>query len=244
MESIKGLGKKKIISDIRDGEGKRIAKEFLNLLLTEFAKQSGRYIKEVYDAPFAYKEKQLHSIFAPAISKITPVFLMELPIEREWSKIKNKDWANSRGWLDYWCRYRNVDFFIELKHDYDCYSTETIRKRVSNNWYYMDKNQLQLVKKEAKIFSEWSKGVFLLSLHVITIYEKTKKNKSPKSIENLEELKWIQRNYYENLRPNPNWSGLWILNNRLAQDCAYETKKYDEYFPGVLFLSRISEIIN
>lgn len=244
MESIKGIGKKKIISDIKDGEGKRIAKDFLNLLLIEFSKQSSKYIRGVSEAPFAYREKQLHSIFAPAISRITPIFLMELPIEREWSKIKNENWANSQGWLDYWCRYRNVDFFIELKHDYDCYSTETIRESVNNNWWYMNKNQLQLVKKDAKIFSEWSKGVFLLSLHVITIYEKTKINKKPESIENLEELNLIQQNYYENLRPNPDWCGLWILNKRLAQDCCYETDRNVEYFPGVLFLSRISEIIS
>ena len=181
MESIKGIGKKKIISDIKDGEGKRIAKDFLNLLLTEFAKQSSKYIRGAYEAPFSYGEKQLHSIFAPAISKITPVFLMEHPIEREWSKVKNEDWDNSQGWLDYWCRYRNVDFFIELKQNFDCYSTETIRKSIKNNWSYMNKKQLQLVKKEAKQFSEWSKGVFLLSLHVIIIYEKWS---GPKKVDN------------------------------------------------------------
>lgn len=243
MEIIRGIGKKNIIDDFKDGEGTRIARDFLDRLLTEFAKQSSKYMIGACEAPFAYKEKQLHSMLAPSISKITPLFLMEQPIEREWSKLRNANMINTMGWLDYWCRYRNIDFFIELKHGIDSFSTDNIRKNTKKDWLYANSKQLQFLKKEAKLFSQWSKGVILLSLHVISIYETTKLDKQPKSSENIEDLLWIQQNYYTNLKPKPNWSGLWILNNTLVETCKVEYDKSDKYYPGVLWLSRISEII-
>lgn len=244
IKTIKDVGKIKIESDIKDGEGKRITNDFLRKLLKEFAKQSTRYMKSVSDTPFAYGERQLHSILAPAISKITPTFLMEQPIEREWSKLNKLDFFDSQGLLDYWCRYRDVDFFIEIKHGYDAYSTNTIKKSTKSDWAYMNKEQLQLIKKEAKAYSKNSKGVILLALHIITIYETCKLGQAPKSQENIVELSWIKDNYYSQLKPKPNWGGLWIPKNSLVENCNDESEINETYYPGVVFISKVSNIIN
>ena len=244
METIRNIGKINFISDIGDGTGRRIAKEFLNKILIEFAKQSTKYINAIYDAPFSYKERQLHSILAPALSKITAAFLMESPIERQWSKRKKEDIRDYTGWLDYWCRYKNVDFFIELKHNFDSYRTSIVRKETLQNWSLMNNSQLAMLQKEAKRYSEFCKGVLLVSLHVVTIYEYLQNHKEPKSIGDIEKLIEIQKNYYDKLNPSPNWSGLWILNENLIKKSKDEIEAHNQYYPGVMMIAKVYEIIN
>jgi len=118
MITLRNIGKLNIKSDIGDGIGRRIANDFLNKLFEGFARQSSVYIKAIGEAPFAYRERQLHSIFAPALARFTTAFLMEHPLSRQWSKAKKLEHIDYTGWLDYWCRYRDFDFFIEIKHDY------------------------------------------------------------------------------------------------------------------------------
>lgn len=244
METIRNSGKVNIISDIGDGTGRRIAKEFLNKIIIEFAKQSTKYIKATSEAPFSFKEKQLHSVLLPAISKITDAFLMESPIERQWSKKKKLNFNDYNGWLDYWCRYRDVDFFIELKHSYDSYKTKNIRKSTNEKWKYMNNFQLDAIKNEALRYSEFCKGVLLISLHVVTVYDYLKNNKETNSSEDYEKLEEIQINYHENLKPNPNWSGLWVLNNELLEKSVDKTETHNQFYPGVIMIAKVFEIIN
>jgi len=243
MKTIRESGKINIISNIGDGSGRRVANDFLNKLTVEFAKQSTKYINEVYEAPFAYKEKQLHSIIAPSIAKLTNAFIMECPVSRQWSKIRKQNYEDSHGWLDYWCRYRGVDFFIEIKHNYVSFKTINIRKNSHENWDYMNNRQLNLVKKEAKIYKDYSKGVLLISFHVITIYDYLQKRKKTKCFDDKERLIMAQKNYYENLKPSPNWSNLWILKNDLVRNSSEESKTHKTYYPGLIFISKVHEII-
>jgi len=108
MEVIKAVGEINYISHLLDGQGTRIANDFLSQLVREFSKQCSLYIRATNEVPFVFRERQLHSILAPAISKITDSFLMEAPVLREWSSISSKQYDDSHGWVDYWCKYRNT----------------------------------------------------------------------------------------------------------------------------------------
>ena len=138
MKTLRNLGKTNIINKIGDGEGRRIASDFMDKVLIGFAKQSAKYINAVYEAPFVYSEKQLHSVLAPVISNIAETFLMEHPLERKWEIESEPTFESYTGSLDYWCRYRGLDLFIELKHDRDAYKNDNIRQEAHKNWKKMN----------------------------------------------------------------------------------------------------------
>jgi len=244
METIRNSGKVNIISKIGDGSGRRVAKEFLNKILVEFVKQSTKYINATGESPFSFRERQLHSVFAPAISKITDAFLMESPIERQWTKRSKQNFDDYSGWLDYWCRYRNVDFFIELKHSFDSFKTMNIRNDTMEKWNYMNNFQINAIKSEAKRYSEFCKGVLLVSLHVVTVYDYLKIQKESYDLNDHDKLIEIQSNYYNSLKPSPNWSGLWILNNELIGQSVDEFENNYQLYPGVILIAKVFEIIN
>lgn len=248
MTNAENFGTVNYINDVFDGRGNRVVKEFLVKLFDSSIEHSIKYMDAISEAPYAYGEKQIHSIIAPALSKVTDdrigdTFLMERPIERRWSKKKKLNMADSHGWLDYWCRYRNVDFFIEVKHNYDSFRTENIRAQAYENWRYMNNEQLGVVRSEAKRYSQYCKGVILVSFHVFTIYENIRKTSEPKSIENKKELIEIQKRYYERLNPKPNWSALWIVKRDYVEKSKTENGNQNEYYSGLMIMVNVSEII-
>jgi len=248
MKTIKLVGYINEISDIERSEGTLKLRDFLTQFVEEFSKHSSRYIRSNHEAPFAMREKQLPSIIAPVLSKITAgSYLMEVPVNREWSRIKKRRYKDSYGWTDYWCRFRGIDLFIETKHDYHCYDGN-IQKWTDNHWRGANE-QLNLIKNEAEEYSKSSGGSFLLAMHVVTIFETigVKKKYNAKSIGKIDELIDIQKDYMEKLNPKPNWSALWILHRELAENSIYDyplgNYKRQEYYPGVLFFVKSSQII-
>jgi hypothetical protein len=61
--------------------------------------------------------------------------------------------------------------------------------------------------------------------------------------EDIDTLISSQLNYFNNLEPKPNWSGLWVIHRDLFDRCTrdYENKK--SYFPGVILVAKINELI-
>jgi hypothetical protein len=243
MVTLRNLGKINTINNIGVGKGERIASDFMEKLVLGFAKQSAKYINAVSEAPFSYSERQLHSVLAPVISNIAEAFLMEHPMERKWESESESTLESYTGFLDYWCRYRGLDLFIELKHDRDAYKNDNIRKEALHNWDYMNNKQLERVKDEAKRFSEHSKGVLLIALHAFTVYETLPNSKESLAREDIETLLSSQLNYFNNLDPKPNWCGLWVLHRDLFDRCTRDFEIKKSYFPGVILVAKINELI-
>lgn len=237
----RNIGNFIIESNLKKGDGFKIVLEFLEKLFIEFSKQATKYMNSISnDTPFAYKERQLHSLLAPAISNLTDIFLMEQPIYRVWDKRKNRDGIDYSGWLDYWCRFNNYDFFIEVKHGYAAYRNDIIRKCNKKNWV-SSITQLDNAKKEAKNYKTQSKGVFLVALNFVTIFYGTKKEESDPQFD-LNILSEIKNNYNEELSPQPNWSALWMLHEELYKNSFLELRKNNEYYPGIIALANIKLI--
>jgi hypothetical protein len=239
MQTLRNIGKINFRSEIPKAKGQSTARKFLESLLIEFARQSAKYINAVGEPPFHFKERQLNSIIAPAISKITPAFLMESPIHRRFPKLKIQQREDYNGWIDYWCEYRGRQFMIELKHDFDNYKSEIITKPLRANWNHAINTQLKVLKSEAKDYSQYCKGVILMPIHIIVVYETVPSSKVPDSPDNTAKLISIQERFHTNLKPNPNWSGLWVLNQILVEKCIYNKTHY----PALIMLSRPSEMI-
>jgi len=245
MENIKGFGYMNIIPDISKSEGTLKAQRFFKKFTREFVKQSAKYIEFAHEATFTYRERQLHTTIAPVLDKITDAFLFESPVDRNWSKLQKYDYEDSHGWVDYWCRTKNIDFFIEIKHDYCAYRTGKIRDSTIRHWKQAT-NQLTTIRNEARKMSKYSKGSFLLLLHILPIYETKSIKKEFDSIVNNDKLLLLQKHYHYNLKPKPNWSSLVVFNNKLVNNFVNEYKEdgreLKQCFPALLFIVRMSNL--
>ena len=237
-ETIRNVGNINYISNLTDGEGTRISNDFLTRLIREFTKQASLYMRATDEAPFVFKERQLNSILAPALSKITDAFLMEAQVQREWSSISSEEYNDSHGWVDYWCNYRNTVFLIELKHNFISGKTGLLTKEIKENWNIALK-QLDVIEKESKVRSESCRGVFRVALHILPLYE-TVNHGDSKTIGEIERILNIQKLAMSGLDRNSNWSAMWMIHDDLTGPYEYVNTK--EYYPGVLFLCNLYEI--
>ena len=164
------------------------------------------------------------------------LFLLEHPVDRKWSKLKDYNWKDSRGRIDYWARKSGFDYLIEVKHSFDSLKTKTITQSLKDKWQVMT-NQLDVLKDDCKDFSESSKGTFRVGIHVITFYENTA---DPQYVGNYKELESRYDNYLKSFDGDANWAALWVLKNELAGDCIWEEK---ESYPAVLFLVKVYPLV-
>ena len=147
-----------------------IAKDLVENLFFDMAKLCTKYDNSVfYDLPYTFSERCLDSVLLPALSKLCDSqVLVEYPVTRRSNRRVQFDDASGR--IDYWCIYKGYSFVIELKHSFDCFTTNNTREdMVTSRWITMN-DQLDSVKKEIKEFEEKTKGVIRIGLHIVTSY--------------------------------------------------------------------------
>jgi hypothetical protein len=238
QKTIRSAGNVITFPTFSDGLGKRVTREFLDQIIVEFARQCEKYMTITGEAPFAYRERQLHSFIAPALSKCLEIFLMEAPVNRKWSE-QDIQQPDSHGWVDYWCYLRNIVLLIELKHTFCSFRSGKPTKDLQAAWQKAI-HQLDAIKQEALTQSEWSKGSVRIALHVIPIY-KSFLEEQPENTDDERLLLQIKDRIIETLKPKPNWSGLWILRKNLVGP--YEYTKRKEVYPAVLFVAYVYDMI-
>lgn len=240
MEDIKhDLGKFYVESTLKDGEGIRILKRFLLDTIMEIAKESAKFIQKVEHSPYAYGERQLHTVIAPAIARNADCFIMESPVDRKWSSIEESLGEDSRGWVDYWCVYKDFNYYIELKKGYVSYASKNLTQQVKEEWKQAC-NQLDAIQEDIAAQESIARKVFRVAVEVLTVYLKSK-DREKLSYE-LEGFLQVQENAIKQLsetRP-VNWSCLWVLDDKLMANSEEEYKNGVEIYPAVLFLMRIS----
>ncbi|MBQ1677004.1 MAG: hypothetical protein II065_06185, partial [Bacteroidaceae bacterium] len=173
MREIKkhGLSFVETESNIEENEEFNIAKELIENLFFDMAKLSTKYCNDTFCyLPYTYSERRLDSVLLPALSKLcNSMVLVEVPAIRECAN-RRFNVEKSNGRIDYWCIYKNYSFVIELKHSFDCFTTDKTRERnLTSRWVKMHE-QLQSLKKAIKNFGEGTKGVIRIGLHTITSY--------------------------------------------------------------------------
>ena len=133
----------------KDDEAFTISKELIECLFCDISKLSTKYCNEIFcDLPYTYSERRIDCVLLPALSKLShSMVLVELPAHRHCSNRKFKV-NDSNGRIDYWCIYKGYSFVIELKHSFDCFTTQKTRDdKVVNRWLKMNE-QLESVKDE------------------------------------------------------------------------------------------------
>lgn len=231
-----GLSFFEMASEI-EGEDYAVAKELVENLFYDMAFLSTKYDNDQFcDLPYTYRERQLDSILLPALSKLcdSKVFV-ELPTRRQCSN-RRFQVDESSGRIDYWCLYKDYSFVIELKHSYDCFTTDTTREdTVTERWIKMNE-QLQSIAKDARRYSEATKGVIRIGLHIITSY--SDKNPDNQLINSFKEsipgtFDRFTRDLgkrYPSLRPNV--LICWKIPSRIVMDL-------DQSFPGLWCIGKV-----
>lgn len=231
-----GLGKFYVESSVRDGEGIRILKRFLLDTIVEIAKESANFIEYVEQSPFIYSERQLHTIIAPAIARMSDCFIMESPVDRKWSLLDQDNNEDSRGWVDYWCSYKDFSYYLEIKKRYISYTSKNLIQKVKDEWQ-VAWNQLEVIQDDAKAQAEVSKKVFKIAVEILTVYIQSKdENKLTYDIEGLLE---VQQNAIKQISEvkEANWSCLWVLHDSLVEKYSYSSGH--EVYPALLYLLHI-----
>lgn len=177
MKEIKkhGLSFVEMESNTEENESFNIAKELIENLFFDMAKLSTKYCNDIFcDLPYTYSERRLDCVLLPALSKLcNSMVMVEVPAVRECAN-RRFSVDKSNGRIDYWCIYKNYSFVIELKHSFDCFTTDTTRERnLTSRWVKMHE-QLQSLEKEIKKYEEATKGVIRIGLHTITSYSSQK----------------------------------------------------------------------
>lgn len=143
-----------------------ISKELVENLFQRMAKVCEKFCNEKFcDLPYYYTERRLDSVILPVLSELCDSIVMtELPTERK----RRGEEKPHKGRIDYWCIYKDYSFVIELKHSFDVFTTDKTRKNsFIGRWNTMIK-QLKEVKSDVKTFSEKTKGVIRLGLHMVS----------------------------------------------------------------------------
>ncbi len=116
------LGSVYCCNKINDGIGQRKAKRFLQELIQNYCEENFQYCNEVGEFAFSYSEKVAMTHIITATRKMTKALLVELPY-------KAKD-GNQR-FIDLWCRHKDVEYFIEVKHGRNNSKTKEIASDVN-----------------------------------------------------------------------------------------------------------------
>ena len=235
-----GLSFFEVASEV-EGEDYAIAKELMENLFYDMAFLSTKYDNDQFcDLPFTYRERQLDSVLLPALSKLCDSkVLAELPAIRRYSNRRTQV-DESSGRIDYWCLYKDYSFVIELKHSYDCFTTDVTREdTVADRWITMNE-QLRSIEKEVKQYSESTKGVIRIGLHIITSYSDKNPdnqliNRFKESIpDTFERFRIDLGKHYPSLKPNVLLC--WKIPSRIVKDM-------DQTFPGLWCVVKIYSAI-
>ena len=149
--------------------------------------------------------------------------------------------SDSYGRIDYWCIYKGYSFVIELKQSFDCFLSDNTRARLRKSWKKMNE-QLFTIENDVRQYTELTKGVIRIGLHIITSYsdkEPSKilidkyKEKISSIIERLpSQVIKIDGKNFPSLKPNILIG--WVIPDKIVLDeRAWET------IPGIWAMAKV-----
>lgn len=228
-----------VIHTLKDGKGMRTTKSYLRKIIEEMTCHICYQMKDSnLIPPFAYKEKQFHTVMAPAIGKISDFYLMESPVKRNWKHVDDL-LDNQYGWVDYWSAYRSYDYYIELKHGFISYKTCKLQKTEKDKWHQAC-DQLNTLGDEIESQKDYTKGIFPVVFHVLPIYDMSADEMKVK--DRVYDLGGLQSTVMEDMseKDRPNWSCLWTISESVNDVYSY-IDGYEKY-PALLFLVKVFDM--
>ncbi|RME56316.1 hypothetical protein D6779_10795 [Candidatus Parcubacteria bacterium] len=221
----------------KDGVGMRVGKDFFVALSKKSFQNMWNYFRSMKKSEhlFMYGEKQDASFLMPALFDVCDSAAMcEASINRKKlpRAVREDESGNGKGWVDYWCYYRNMPFVIEAKH---VFFSMTERGGMSAQKWDAAIEQLKGISvKEISGQGE----CLSLALMVVVYWHRGREESNPDVRVSLEEL---HEQCLENLRSKskfkgkqPNIWSYWIV----PEDSRY-IEMTEESYPAVGFIGRL-----
>jgi hypothetical protein len=239
-KTIRNIGKVYSSDSIEDKYATRVTRKFLDELTIEFARVSNKLIGPanfLEYPPFAYRERQIHTILSPALFNTTDFFILEAPANREKSKISDED--DSHGWSDYVCNYNGFCYIIEVKHWPLAYKTLTPDQHMKNLWRNaIDQNTIS--EFDAKWYSKRSKGAYRLALLVSPIYQSSSNQFADFTNDKDYLISKLFDQFNIHLKKKPDYLSLWALHDKLCEP--YHADDITHFYSGVAFAAKLSPL--
>lgn len=178
------------VDQVEDGPSSRVARDFLERLITELGISNYRhfmaYRKIDLDYPLWYPERNQYSHFSAAISKLSPVHLSEFAVDRTPGG-KGSHQNGEKGRADFYIHYRGTDIFLELKRAASNVGKEgPSNERVTTAWTQL-KKQVRGLGKELR---GWSDKPARIGLMVVFPYRVIPSSKAKRSSTEPAQFDW------------------------------------------------------
>lgn len=240
-ESIRNNGKIcEVYKKIPLETGKIKTGEFLYETLREFAKVSTAAFDNIGDYLFAYRERQLSSIFLPAFYNLGFSAMQETPTRRS-----ADSGPENHGWLDYWVQKEGKwVYLIEAKHGWHCVNrpVSARNQRVIRS----SVNQLQGINGAHLEALSFDHRTFKLALMVLPFYRTLKSSETTEAnIEYTtpgEDLTSTIEQLSADIRGNASWIGVWSPPSRMQLTMpANQSGSRMLTYPGVALIASVVE---
>lgn len=235
-ETVKNSGHLLKQDNLKDGIGVRNSRDFLQKVVKAFIESCVKFHDITDELPFVYRERQIHSVLLPSITKVADAAFIEQPITR---KIKK---SSSHGWLDYWVVYGSTVFIIELKHAWCSATSNKVRKTTQEAWKKALEQLKSVTPNEAKDLSLASSNLVKMAMLVVPFYQSSQ-DQSKLTKFGKKEAEELFDGLLNGLTPKPNWGGLWLLHQRLQRPIRYNDGRH-EIYPYVGILAQVDNSLS
>jgi len=212
------------------------AQELLTALLKKVIKKAGKYACQVDDSIFAYSEKQLNTVFCPALGSINCNFIAEYPLKRT-HKVKEKEFTLT-GFLDYWISYKKCSFLLELKQGFFSLRDDVDAELLRSNFKVAIKQLNDIGLNERKELQSNDKELIGIALEVVTFYQSLKDKNTIDSQGIKEKYNDLRQKFKDDTEIDAlNLESIWYPKEELVKDIKYSGNSF--VIPAVAFLGKI-----
>jgi hypothetical protein len=228
---MKKTGTVKFVNEIDIGKNDQNYIGFLEKLFTKFVKKSKAYFDVTGELPYIYRERQLHSIIVPILDSISDAILVECPTSR-----KYRGYDPSHGWIDYWVKYGNTIFLIELKHSYHGLKSQKLREQSVKEWNTANDQLKQVSNRDLPDFKVDENDIVVkMALQFNVTY--TTASKKTFSMEECDDIgeNILMKSFGKKLKPN--FLASWFVPEEMQKEFYWDSS--DEKYPYLHMFARL-----
>jgi hypothetical protein len=206
-----------------ENESDQTAKIFLKKLIKNYCNENYEYHESVGDFAFMYGERCAMTHIIASVRNLTTDLLAELPYKTKLDKDESENKEKQR-FIDLWCRYENIEYFIEVKHGFNNSKTPDLTSDVLN-LYKKSLEQIKVFEAEQldKKFGKIASNRYKIALMIMPNWVGSTKPEEPKK-EFISE--GYEKELWENLYEKVNFAGMCRLNGDIE---AIEIETGNEY---------------
>lgn len=228
------MNKKNIFTQVDSDSDNYEISEFFENIVVNFQEESLRFFDIWGFFPFTYREKQVTSVLAPAIHKLTGNIWLEQPFKTQKGEIQR--------FLDIATLHEDNIYLIELKHSWNNKS-DNVSQFAEVEWETSIKQINDLKISHVKKFVNTQDfNVYKIALMIMPTYLKNDSDNTICNMSAKEYSKLVFDDFmsYKSKEFRANYVSTWKIENPKEYEHEYEDNF--QIFPFVTFVAKIEPI--